>query len=95
MSLDQFLNFNNHNKIEVRLLTTIKTKKSFLNYSHTIGICVMDGRGFMFPVDTAIGKNGRLHTVSRAYTQQYFSCELLCMISTVIFMGYMVAMEKI
>ena len=28
----------------------------------------MQGRGFMFPVDTAIGKNGRMHTVSRAYT---------------------------
>ena len=27
----------------------------------------MDGRGFMFPVDTAIGKDGRMHTVSRAY----------------------------
>ena len=28
----------------------------------------MDGRGFMFPVDTTIGKDGRMHTVSRAYT---------------------------
>ena len=27
----------------------------------------MDGRGFMFPVDTTIGKDGRMHTVSRAY----------------------------
>ena len=48
-------------------MTTKRTEKSFLKYSHTIGICVMDGRGFMFPVDTAIGKGGRIHTVSRAY----------------------------
>ena len=48
-------------------MTTKRTEKSFLKYSHTIGICVMDGRGFMFPVDTAIGKDGRIHTVSRAY----------------------------
>ena len=27
----------------------------------------MDGRGFMFPVDTTIGKDGRMHTASRAY----------------------------
>ena len=48
-------------------MTTTQTKSAFLKYSHTIGICVMDGRGFMFPVDTAIGKEGRMHTVSRAY----------------------------
>ncbi|HIA75019.1 MAG TPA: hypothetical protein EYN92_01150 [Dehalococcoidia bacterium] len=48
-------------------MTTTQTEKPFLKYSHTIGICVMDGRGFMFPVDTTIGKNGRMHTVSRAY----------------------------
>lgn len=39
----------------------------FLRYSHSIGICVMEGRGFMFPVDTALGKDGRMHTVSRAW----------------------------
>ena len=27
----------------------------------------MEGRGFMFPVDTAFGKDGRMHTVSRAW----------------------------
>ena len=57
-------------------MTTINTKKSFLDYSHTIGICVMDGRGFMFPVDTAIGKNGRIHTVSRAYTPAVFQLRI-------------------
>ena len=42
----------------------------FLNYSHTIGLCTMDGRGFMFPSDTAIGKGGRLYTVSRGNTAE-------------------------
>ena len=37
----------------------------FLKYSHTIGLCTMDGRGFMFPSDTAIGPKGRIYTVSR------------------------------
>ena len=37
----------------------------FLKYSHTIGLCTMDGRGFMFPSDTAIGPEGRIYTVSR------------------------------
>ena len=39
----------------------------FIRYSHTIGLCVMEGRGFMFPVDTLIASDGRMHTVSRAY----------------------------
>tara|TARA_Y100001960_G_scaffold306767_1_gene362355 strand:+ start:7481 stop:8422 length:942 start_codon:yes stop_codon:yes gene_type:complete len=28
----------------------------------------MEGRGFMFPVDTLISNTGRMHTISRAYT---------------------------
>ena len=39
-----------------------------LAYSHTIGLCVMEGRGFMFPVDTLISNTGRMHTISRAYS---------------------------
>ena len=49
-------------------MTTVKPtdgKPKILDYSHTIGLCVMQGRGFMFPVDTLIAKNGRMHTVSR------------------------------
>ena len=42
------------------------TRPDFLTYSHTIGICVMRGRGFYCPVDTAIGENGRLYVVSRS-----------------------------
>ena len=37
----------------------------FLSYSHTIGLCTMLGRGFMFPSDTAMGEGGRLYTVNR------------------------------
>ena len=49
-------------------MTTVKPtdgKPKILDYSHTIGLCVMQGRGFMFPVDTLIGKDSRMHTVSR------------------------------
>lgn len=38
----------------------------FLTYSHTIGIATMQGRGFYFPADTALGKDGRLYTVNRS-----------------------------
>ena len=44
-----------------------QSKSEFLKYTHSIGICVMEGRGFMFPVDTTVGKDGRMHTVSRAW----------------------------
>ena len=47
--------------------TETKGRSDFLKYSHTIGLCVMEGRGFMFPVDTAITPSGRMHTVSRAF----------------------------
>ena len=53
-----------------RLLSAVQltdTESNFLRYSHTIGLCVMQGRGFMFPVDTLIAKDGRMHTVNRAY----------------------------
>ena len=38
----------------------------FLRYSLTIGLSTMQGRGFSFPADTAVGKDGRLYTVNRA-----------------------------
>ena len=43
-----------------------KTKK--MTYSHSIGLCTMEGRGFMFPIDTTFSNDGRMHTVSRAYS---------------------------
>ena len=39
-----------------------------MQYSHSIGLCTMEGRGFMFPVDTTFSNDGRMHTVSRAYS---------------------------
>lgn len=47
---------------------SLDTNKKFMAYSHTVGLCVMQGRGFMYPVDTLIADNGRMHTISRAYT---------------------------
>ena len=41
-------------------------RKGSLIYSHTVGLATMEGRGFFFPSDTAVGKNGRLYTVSRS-----------------------------
>ena len=49
-------------------MTTKAAQGSFLKYSHSIGLCTMEGRGFMFPVDTAFSNDGRMHTVSRAYS---------------------------
>ena len=43
-----------------------KTRADFLEYSHTVGMTTMEGRGFYVPTDTAIGKDGRLHVVNRS-----------------------------
>ena len=40
-------------------------RTGFLRYSHTIGLLVMSGRGFQFPVDAAEGKDGRLYVPNR------------------------------
>ena len=45
---------------------SLRSDGEFLVYSHTIGLCVMEGRGFMFPVDTLVSSTGRMHTISRA-----------------------------
>ena len=49
-------------------MSTIESKatREFLAYSHTVGMTTMEGRGFYYPVDTVIGKNGRLYVVSRS-----------------------------
>ena len=38
----------------------------FLEYSHTLGLSTMQGRGFYYPSDAAIGKDGRLLVVNRS-----------------------------
>jgi DNA-binding beta-propeller fold protein YncE len=48
-------------------MTTATTPKSdFLVYSHTVGLSTMSGRGFYYPCDTAIGKDGQMYTLSRS-----------------------------
>lgn len=37
-----------------------------MQYSLTIGLSTMQGRGFYYPADTAIGRDGRIYTVSRS-----------------------------
>jgi tripartite motif-containing protein 71 len=38
----------------------------FLRYSHTVGLSAMSGRGFYYPVSTAIGRDGKIYTLSRS-----------------------------
>lgn len=45
---------------------TIAAKTELLAYSHTMGMTVMEGRGFYYPVDTAVGRNDRLYVISRS-----------------------------
>ena len=45
---------------------TIAAKTELLVYSHTMGMTVMEGRGFYYPVDTAVGRNDRLYVISRS-----------------------------
>ena len=45
---------------------TISQLQNRLCYSHSIGLSTMEGRGFYYPVDTAIDADGKLYTVSRS-----------------------------
>ena len=40
-------------------------QSDFLRYDRTIGLATMEGRGFFFPSDTAVGRDGHLYTVNR------------------------------
>ena len=46
-------------------MTTAQQTK-VLEYSHTMGMTVMEGKGFYYPVDTAVGRNDRLYVISRS-----------------------------
>lgn len=49
------------------MATDSKTQQAaFLKYSHTIGMSTMEGRGYYYPVDTAIGQDGKVYTVNRS-----------------------------
>ena len=42
------------------------TATSFLEYSFTIGMTTMSGRGFYYPTDTVLGKNARIYVPNRS-----------------------------
>ncbi len=50
------------------MMTTIETKArpKFLEYVMTLGMTTMEGRGFYYPVDIAIGQDERLYVVNRS-----------------------------
>ncbi len=43
-----------------------KNQKRFLKYSRTVGMTTMRGRGFYYPVDSAMGGDRRIYVVSRS-----------------------------
>ena len=45
-------------------MTTTTTQ--LLTYDRTLGMSVMEGRGFYYPADTVTGDNGRLYVVNRS-----------------------------
>ena len=49
-------------------MTTIESKAGtgFLEYVMTLGMTVMEGRGFYYPTDTMIGKNKRMYVINRS-----------------------------
>ena len=46
-------------------MTTAQRTK-WLEYSHTMGMTVMEGKGFYYPVDAAVGNEDRLYVISRS-----------------------------
>ncbi len=45
---------------------TTAQKTKLLEYSHTMGMTVMEGKGFYYPVDAAVGRDDRLYVISRS-----------------------------
>ena len=56
----------------------IRRKSDFLKYSRTIGIAAMEGRGYYYPVDSAIGAENRLYVLSRSHETQKSSRVTAC-----------------
>ena len=46
--------------------TQYRANLRFLEYSFTLGMTTMEGRGFYYPTDTAIGDNGRMYVANRS-----------------------------
>ena len=47
-------------------MSTTTTTSQFIEYSLTVGMSAMEGRGFYYPTDTAIGKDGKFYVVNRS-----------------------------
>ena len=47
-------------------ISTIQTQTLKLQYDLTVGMSVMEGRGFYYPSDTAVASNGRLYVANRS-----------------------------
>ena len=45
---------------------TTTQETGFLVYDRTVGMTVMEGRGFYYPVDTVVGQGDRLYVISRS-----------------------------
>ena len=48
-------------------MTSVHTTEevAFLTYNYSVGLSVMEGRGFSYPSDAAVGKDGRVYVVNR------------------------------
>ena len=44
----------------------VTSTEPFLKYSFTVGMTTMDGRGFYYPTDAVLGKNGRIYVPNRS-----------------------------
>ena len=47
-------------------MQTVTVRGRVYNYSHTIGINTLEGRGFRYPVDLAIGSGGVIYVVNQS-----------------------------
>ena len=48
------------------MTTTTEQRTDFLVYDRALGMTVMEGKGFYYPVDTVAGKDDRLYVISRS-----------------------------
>ena len=48
----------------------LEDQTRFLRYNRTVGMTTMQGRGFYFPVDSAMARDGRIYVVNRSVERQ-------------------------